>query len=846
MHTLTRKLVLLLTVLMFLISASYAQPGALDPNFNSADVGFSFGDGPNFEVRAVAGQENGKFVIGGNFTSYNGTAASRLARLHTDGSLDLTFDTRQGANSTITSIAVQPDGKIIIGGTFTSYNGVARNGVARLNADGSLDSSFDPGTSLNRHVQTLMLQGDGKVLLAGSFFNNNYSVSSNLSRLNPDGTTDTGFSTQVRSGSGSGIRSIAIQEDGKIVIGGSFSFVNQVTSYSLVRLQADGSVDAEFAHGAGNSARTNVHAVKLQPDGKILVGGEISMYNGTEAYNVVRLNTNGGIDTGFSTGSGRGGAIQALAVQDDGRVLAAGSFVSFAGAANNIARLEPDGSLDGSFRQGLGTDKAITSLILQEERIVIGGDFGFYGGTSRNKVALLRLDGSLDGNFNAVTGANARVLATAVQRDGKVLIGGMFTSYNGANRYGLARLHPDGSLDAGFIPALGLSSTSPGSSVIYTVAVQGDGKILVGGDLFNSEGAGMGSLARLNPDGSMDEAFSPNGFYSSGGSVFVLPDGKILVPGNFASANGTSVRGVARLLPDGSLDESFSPQSGISGTIQAIAPEDNSAVYIAGSFGFAGSTPRHGVVRLLGDGSLDTDFDPNLKQNSAVSAIAIQADRKVIIAGSFTFKDSNEPATIARLNPDGSLDTGFNPGRGPSGRVHAIGIQENGHIVVGGTFSAYSGTQSRFLARLRPNGSLDSEFSTGAGPNGTVYSLALQNDEHILIGGLFTSYNNTGRNRVARVSGGRSSTTSIPDAEEVKKAVLIYPNPSSGQITIDPAVAQISAGKIRILNSQGKVLLEKDFKGQAITFDLGSYPKGIYLLQFASGKEAFTDKLIIQ
>ena len=151
---------------------SYAQAGALDLSFNTSDLGNGIGDGASGIIHATAIQSDGKIIIGGDFTSYNGTATWRIARLNTDGSLDLTFNPSAGPDGSVYSVSIQNDGKIIIGGGFTSYNGTGRNRLARLNADGSLDASFDPGTGgSSGSINSTAIQSDGKIVIGGSFIN---------------------------------------------------------------------------------------------------------------------------------------------------------------------------------------------------------------------------------------------------------------------------------------------------------------------------------------------------------------------------------------------------------------------------------------------------------------------------------------------------------------------------------------------------------------------------------------------------------------------------------------------------------------------------------------------------
>jgi uncharacterized delta-60 repeat protein len=158
------------------------SPGSNDPTFNVVDDGTNR-DGANYAVRALALQPDGKLLIGGDFTTYNGTPRNLIARLNADGSLDASFNPGSGANFEVHALALQSDGKVLIGGTFTSYNGTPRNRIARLNADGSLDASFNPGTGANSSVYALALQPDGKLLIGGAFTAYAFTPRTRLARL---------------------------------------------------------------------------------------------------------------------------------------------------------------------------------------------------------------------------------------------------------------------------------------------------------------------------------------------------------------------------------------------------------------------------------------------------------------------------------------------------------------------------------------------------------------------------------------------------------------------------------------------------------------------------------------
>ena len=416
-------------------------------------------------------------MVGGNFTTIGGQARDRIARLNVDGSLDTGFN--PGANNSIWSIALQADGKILLGGKFTQINGQSRNYIARLHGSGSVDADFNPGA--NDWVFSIALQPDGKVVVGGNFTtiggqNRNY-----IARLNVDGIVDASFNP---AGANGHVYSIALQPDGKIVVGGIFTTIGGQARERIARLHADGTVDTGFNPEANN----NVWSIALQTDGKILLGGNFTTIGGQARNYIARLNGDGSLDTAFNPGADN--YINSIALQADGQIVVGGDFTAIGGQARNrIARLNVDGSLDTAFNPG--ADNYINSIALQADgKMVVGGNFTTIGDQARNCIARLNSDGSVDASFNP--GADGSVSSFAIQADGKVVVGGGFTTIGGQSRNYIARLNGDGSLDTVFNPGANNS--------MYSIAIQTDGKILVGGQFTTIGGQARNRIARLSAD----------------------------------------------------------------------------------------------------------------------------------------------------------------------------------------------------------------------------------------------------------------------------------------------------------------------------------------------------------
>jgi uncharacterized delta-60 repeat protein len=359
--------------------------------------------------------------------------------------------------------------------------------------------------------------------------------------------------------------------------------------------------------------------------------------------------------------------------------------------------------------------------------------------------------GSLDITFNPGSGeTQPSTYSIAIQANGQIVIGGYFTSFNGANYLYIARLNTDGSLDSSFGPALP-------SGAVQSLALQPDGKILVGGRFSSFNGTPRNGIARLRFDGSLDTSFTGGG---PGGAVLALglqTDGKVVVGGEGF--------GIARLNTNGTPDVAFNIGTGLaSGYVGAIGLQSDSKIIVGGNFTSINGVSRNYLVRLNTNGSVDAEFDANVALGSVYSKVvclAVLPQDKIVIGGIFSSINGYSRNGIARLNADGSVDTAFNPGLGPDGPVVGIAVQDDGKVVIGGGFGHVNGTNRVNVARLNTDGSLDLAFNPGAGANNNVDSVAMQSDGKTLIGGEFMRFNGTNINGIARLNGDTFPTTNL-------------------------------------------------------------------------------------
>ena len=719
----------------------------------SADLGFD--PNANGPVRAVLLQPDGKILIGGDFTAVGGVTRNRVARLNTDGTLDATFSPNVGGTAAaVNALLVLPDGRVVIGGSFTSVGGVTRNRIARLSATGVLDATWDP--NFNNIVFALAQYSGGKIIVGGAFTSLQPAGASaptgrgRLARLNADGTPDSEFD----GGANSSVYAIAVQRDGHILVGGAFSTVqpiptpNSQVRLHLLRLQPDGQFDSLFNANVGG----DVNAIVVQPDGSILVGGTFSTAwasgNAPSSRSfIARFSADGALDTTFTPFANQ--AVKAIAVLPDSKIAIGGYFTRIstpnapAGVLRNrLARLGTDGTLDTTFSIDDG-GRPLVSLVQSDGKILIGGTFTTAGGLTRNGMARLNADGTLDAAFNP--NLNGRVLAMALQADGKILIGGAFTTVGGVTRNYFARLNANGTLDTAVDPAVG--------SQIEAIAVQSDGKILIGGEFTTlAPTTTTTTTSTPNAANSTTTSTTTNGVSTT---VTVTTSGGVTT--TVTTINAT--RGhIARLNTDGSIDTTFNPDA--SNTVFAIVPQSDGKILIGGAFttlqpnGATLTTARQGIARLNADGTLDTAYNP--EPSGSVVCIAVQSDGKAVIGGTFaSFPIPNVAADatvtrtvrnrLARVNTDGTIDATFDPNA--NSIVNTLAIQSDGKILVGGAFTTFQPngaadwTLRKYAARLNADGTLDATFNLDlderSGNNVTL--LRLQADGKILMCGGFLS-----------------------------------------------------------------------------------------------------------
>jgi uncharacterized delta-60 repeat protein len=840
---------------------------ALPGRAADGDLDLGFNPNVNAVVYCAAEQADGKILLGGGFTSVDGTARNRVARLTADGILDPGFN--PNVDRHVYSMAVQADGKILLGGYFTSVGGVGRNYIARLNIDGTLDAGFNPDA--NGVVHSVVLQANGKVLVVGKFTAVGGVARNRIARLNADGTVDTGFNPDADEG----VNSVVVQPDGQILLGGWFTSVGGQTRNCIARVNANGTLDAGFNPNAGGL----VASIAVQTDGKILLGGWFTTVGGTARNRIARLHADGTLDTTFNPNASSG--VQSLALQADGKILLGGYFYYFYGTSKyypHIARLNPNGTLDTGFDPPEPSYYVESVVVQTNGRILLGGSFSDVGGTVRNYIARL-LNGPATQTLVVPDVSQAQWLRSGTAPEVEQVTfelsvngGSSWTALGsgtrvsgGWTRTGL-NLPASGSIRArgratgGYMSGSSSLIEQVSSHALHEIAVLVDGTDLVDGvgtvefgivppgqtgltKTFTVTNAGAGNLTL----GTVTLSDSAAGDYlldTSGMAGMLAEDESTTFTVTFrptahdlrratlhiatndgdespfdVTLSGTQVRA------DGDFDSSTN------GTVYGMAVQPDGKMMLGGNFTSVCGVPRNHIARLHADGTLDTAFDPNA--NGIVFSLALQADGRILVGGWFTTLGGTACTGFGRLNANGTLDTAFNPNVG--GSVASVMVQADGKVLIGGGFTTVGGLERNHLARIHIDGTLDTAFNANVYAYGdsAVSSVAVQPDGKILLAGTFRKVGGIVRNYIARVhADGTLDTDFNPNPGGHVRCLTVQPD---GKILLGGNFTSLGGGdysrwRIARLHADGTVDMGFDPDVNGIVFSMAMQTDGKILI----------------
>jgi uncharacterized delta-60 repeat protein len=758
------------------------------------DTTFNVGTGFNVQAYKVIVQSDGKIVISGAFTTYSGSSQSGIIRLNTDGTRDTTFNVGNGINNNPAyALSLQSDGKYIIAGNYLTYSGSTSVRITRINTDGTLDTTFNPGAGFNSLVWATAIQPDGKIVAVGSYSTYSGSSVANITRINTDGTRDTTFNV------GTGTNSVATNaiiepSTNKVIVVGNFTtYSGSSTNTSrIVRINPNGTQDTSFVSGTGFGSNVNSSThLSIESDGKIYVGGGFfALYNGTTVNSFARINSSGSLDTTFpytssTSAAGFSNTVRSIFISGS-NIYFAGSYTSYR-PINNIIRLNTDGTQDTSFAIGPGLSSQAFAVKPQSDgKIIVGGAFGAYSGSTSSGIVRLNTDGTRDTTFNVGTGFNASVYSFDIQSDGKILALGNFTAYSGSSVNRITRINTDGTRDDTFNIGTGIDVFLAASS--NKILASSDGGVYVSSPATTTySGSFTGNLWKINSDGTLNSSFNTTttvlntpvggfaGVSQAGAYTLIQSGSSIIAAGTgFTTYKNALINRGVMIDSTGAISSSFNIGTnnnvglGFNGTVQSWVTQSDGKILAGGQFTLYSGSSNNRIVRINTNGTLDTTFNTGFAGggfNSAVYDLRVQSDGKIIAVGAFTTYSGSSVSGIVRLNTNGTRDTTFNVGAGftLSSQGNHCKIQSDGKIVVVGIFTTYSGSTANRIVRINTDGTIDNTFNVGAGFNQNMEAVILQSDGKIITTGNFTSYSGSSLNRIVRINtdGTRDTTFNI-------------------------------------------------------------------------------------
>ena len=667
---------------------------------------------------SMAVQPDGKVIIaGGTFSYVNSVPRNNLARLNPDGSLDLTFN--PDIKGVVARVAVDPSsGNIYIGGLFSSVGGVARNHLAKLSSAGVVDPAWNPNP--DQLITALKLDGAGNVFVAGPFTTIGGQSRMNLAKISASGT-GAADPTWNPNPSGSGgangfVNNFALDGLGNIYVGGRFDAIGGLPRVSIAKLSTSGTGAADPNWCACMQPGATVNAVVVEPgSGSIFIGGSFSTLGGRNRANIAKLAPSGTLPTFMPDGTVIPGTI-VDATWDPGAFFGVNSL----------------------FADGSGS-------------LYAAGSFTTIGGVARRFLAKLSTSGSgaVDPAWNPNPSSNMVLVLGASGLN--VFVGGFLSTIGGQVRGGLAVL--DGS--SGAVQTNWPNTYSPG--FVTAIAKDPSNRTILGGTFqvmgdFTTVRLG---LARLNADGTLDAAWDPrpttSALFANGASISALASdaaGDVYVGGSFDFVGGQARNNVAKLSGAGSgaADSTWSPNA--NGSVGAVVLDGSGSVFLGGAFTTIGGQARNRVAKVAasGAGAPDATFDPNA--NGQVNAIAIDSAGSIFVGGAFTTIGGLGRNRLAKLSlSTGAADPVWNPAA--DNGVNALALDGAGALYAGGSFVSIGGQSRNRIAKLSASGTGAVDAAWNANANGTVKALVIGPNRMLYVAGLFSTIGGRGRTGVA-------------------------------------------------------------------------------------------------
>ncbi len=726
-----------------------AQPGQIDPTFNIIDDGThptAFDD----QVRDAHMYPNGKYLIGGFFTTYQGQSVNSLIRLNNDGSIDLTFNDAingVGPLGTVEGFVVLENRKIVVFGDFTHYNGLPADGIVIINEDGSKESTFNVTQAPLASIKDAAELSNGDIIIVGNIVNG--SSQSQVIRITQQGTISPVFNTNVIANTN--ILQVEVDPYDNIYVCGQFSNIGGLVTEEIARMNANGIMD--FSYSIPVEWGNNTNDIYVNDDSTVIACGSYSSsLNPPSPVNgYYKILPDGSIDNSFISAN-VWGHYRHIAKDSLGRYC----MYWYNNQYKKIIRILPSGQEDPTFEEytydANGSNGNVNKILTQANgKILLAG----------NEFSRRNENGTNDESFLSPNGVNGTVETIQTMANSKAYIAGAFSGYNGVSRNGICRVFADGSIDVSFDCGSGVvTGVSPFESEwrIYKIAVQPDGKIIVGGDFTRFNGEDRNNLVRLLPDGSFDPSFNiGSGLNNAVKDIIILPSGKILVAGEFnqydsGGPNQTSCGGLIKLNLDGSIDQSFQLLG--QAPVEAMAMTNSGQIVLAGGFLVFDGNLVNRLCRINSDGTFDPSYNVGSGANSLLYDVIVDADDRVIVTGTAFVYDGDTLNFLFRTLPDGQRDTTYadtNQFYSSFGTNQIEFGPDSSVMLLGRLPDVFNNDLQVF--RLDPNGIIDPTFQSYPTNNNAYDANAFDftADGDIIVGGKFVEYGGIPKNGLTRI-----------------------------------------------------------------------------------------------
>ncbi len=554
------------------------------------------------------------------------------------------------------------------------------------------------------------------------------------------------------------VNAVVGQSDGKIIIGGYFFSVNEVSRTNLARLNPNGSVDLTW-----NPPAPNADVSSMALDGtNLFIGGTFTQVGGVSKRGIAKIGTadSGALDTNWTPVLGSFGETYALGVSGS-QLYVGGSFRQIGGLdRTNLARVSTAGSGPVDATWNPNPNNIINAIAFNGTNVFVAGRFTNIGGLGRVFLAKLSSSGSgaADSAWNAAIPANPAsfsgdVRAMAIDQT-NLFAGGFYTDSNNITRTLLAKY----ALSNGQM----VTSWNPTTDGFVHALAATNGSVYVGGAFFQVGGSNFNGFAKVSSGGAgavdpnwrQDDQTSPAAINTDVRTLLVTGAG-VFAGGAFKINDGQVSLGIAKAdLVTGKRDSQFGAQVQVPGFVYALAQQADGKIILGGDFWFAGGLPRKNLARMNADGTLDNTWIPGA--DGQINALAITASN-VFIGGNFAQVNGTNRSNLAKLAilASDAVDTNWNAGTvsGGNGKVSALVISGT-NLFVGGGFTIVGGQTRQGLAKLvtTGTGALDTNWVANVtGMTVGVESLALDGT-NIFVGGAFTGVEGLSRTGLAKVT----------------------------------------------------------------------------------------------